>query len=169
MSFIKAAQFIERMIYPIIRIVYKIGMGIILGMMFLTVVDVIGRKFFDAPITGSYELTEFMLALIVFYSVGYTQIQKGHIAMEAFVSRFPPKAQAVIESIVYCVSLGLVSLMTWQLVAHAKRTWIGNNVSGVLNLPLYPFIMASALGSLLFCIVLFVDFLISLGKVKNES
>ncbi len=156
------------MIYPIIRAVHKIGLGILIGMMFLTVVDVTGRKFFDAPITGSYELTEFMLALIVFFSVGYTQIQKGHISMEALVSRFSPRAQSITDSIVYLISIGLGAILTWQLLAHAKRTWIGQHVTGVLNLPLYPFLIAAAFGCLLYCMVLLVDFLTSLEKARNK-
>ncbi len=168
MLFMKSAQFIERTVYPIIRTVHKIGLGILVGMMFLTVVDVTGRKFFDAPIMGSYELTEFMLALIVFFSVGYTQIQKGHIAMEALVSNFSLRAQAITDSIVYLISIGLGSVLTWQLVAHAKRTWIGKHETGVLHLPLYPFLMAAAFGCLLYSLVLLVDFLVSLEKVRKK-
>lgn len=168
MPFMKAAHFVEKTVYPVIRIVHKIGLGILVGMMFLTVVDVTGRKFFDAPITGSYELTEFMLALIVFFSVGYTQIQKGHIAMEALVAKFSPRAQAITDSIVYLTSIGLGAVLTWQLLAHAKRTWIGKHVTGVLNLPLYPFLIAAAFGCLLYCIVLLVDFLVSLEKARKK-
>ncbi len=168
MPFEKAARFIEKTMYPIIGAVYKFGLVILIGMMLLTVVDVIGRKFFDAPITGSYELTEFMLALIVFFSVGYTQIQKGHIAMEALVSRFSPRAQAITDSIVYLISIGLGAVLTWQLVAHAKRTYIGKHETGVLHLPLYPFLIAAAFGCLLYSIVLFVDFLISLEKARKR-
>lgn len=168
MPLIKTAQFVEKAVYPIVRTVFLIGLVILVGMMFLTVVDVTGRKFFDAPITGSYELTEFMLALIVFFSVGYTQIQKGHIAMEALVLKFSPKAQAITDSIVYLISIGLGAVLTWQLLAHAKRTWIGKHVTGVLNLPLYPFLIAAAFGCLLYCIVLLVDFLISLEKVRKK-
>lgn len=168
MLFLKSAQFIERMVYPITRAVYKIGLGILVGMMFLTVVDVTGRKFFDAPITGSYELTEFMLALIVFFSLGYTQIQKGHIAMEALVTKFPPRVQAISDSIVYLISIGLGLVLTWQLVAHAKRTYLGKHVTGVLSLPLYPFLIAAAFGCLLYSMVLLVDFLLSLEKVREK-
>lgn len=160
-------KFLQRAIYPVIDGVHKIGLAILIGMMFLTVVDVIGRKFFDAPVTGSYELTEFMLALIVFFSLGYTQIQKGHIAMEALVSRFSPKAQAVIDCLVYLISIGLGALLTWQLVAHAKRTFLGKHETGVLHLPLYPFLMAAAFGCLLYSLVLLVDFLLSLEKVRE--
>jgi TRAP-type C4-dicarboxylate transport system permease small subunit len=166
--FANLARLLENIFYPIVKAVHKIGLGILVGMMFLTVVDVIGRKFFDTPVTGSYELTELLLALIVFFSVGYTQIQKGHIAMEALVSRFSPRAQAITDSIVYLISIGLGSVLTWQLLAHAKRTLIGKHVTGVLDLPLYPFLIAAAFGCLLYSLVLLVDFLVSLGKVRGK-
>jgi len=168
MIFGKIARLLEKIFYPVIRGVYQIGLGILLVMMFLTIVDVTGRKFFAAPITGSYELTEFLLALLIFTAIGYTQIQKGHIATDVLVSRFSPRAQAYIESVVYLVSLGLASLMTWQLAAQAKRLWLGENVTGVLHLPVHPFLIAAALGSLLFCFALLVDFFYSLEKVRQK-
>ncbi|MBM4277650.1 MAG: TRAP transporter small permease [Deltaproteobacteria bacterium] len=167
MIFTKMAHLLENIFYPVIRGVYKIGLGILLVMMFLTIVDVTGRKFFAAPITGSYELTEFLLALLVFCSIGYTQIQKGHIVTDALVSRFSPRTQAWIDSVVYAISLGVACLLTWQLAAQAKRLWSGQNVTGVLHLPIHPFVIAAAFGSLLFCLVLLVDFLNSLEKVRK--
>ncbi len=168
MIFAKIARLFEKIFYPVIRGVYKIGLGILLVMMFLTIVDVTGRKFFAAPITGSYELTEFLLALLVFSAIGYTQVQKGHIATEALVSRFSQRTQALIESVVYFISLAVSSVMTWQLAAQAKRLWLGKNVTGVLHLPIHPFVIAAAFGSLLFCLALFVDFFNSLQKVRQK-
>lgn len=167
MPLMRIVKFLERAVYPVIATVHKIGLAILIGMMLLTVVDVIGRKFFDAPITGSYELTEFMLALIVFFSLGYTQIQKGHIAMEALVSRFSPRAQAITDSIVSLISIGMGGVLTWQLAAHAQRTYLGKHETGVLHLPLYPFLMAAAFGCLLYSCVLLVDFLHSLEKARK--
>ncbi len=168
MAITKLSQKLENIINPVIKIVHYIGWVILLLMMFLTIVDVTGRKFFSAPITGSYELTEFMLALLIFSSVAYTQIQKGHIAMEALVSKFSPRIQALIDSIVYLVSMILALLLTWQLLEHAKRLKMGNNVTGVLHLPIHPFVIATAIGTLLYFLVLLVDFLKSLEKVKEK-
>lgn len=170
MSLVKISRSLEKIVYPVVRAVHKIGLVILLVMMFLTIVDVAGRKFFASPITGSYELTEFLLSLLVFSAVAYTQIEKGHIVMEALVSRFSQRTQAIIESIVYFISMALASVLTWQLAAHAKRLWLGRNVTGVLHWPIHPFVIAAAVGSLLFSLVLLVDFLNSLDKVrKNES
>ena len=165
----KAAKWVERVTSPPIGIVRKVGLAILLLMMFLTVGDVVGRYFFNAPISGTFELTKFMLALVVFFAIAYTQVRKGHISIDVVVSRFSPRAQAIIDSITYFFSLGLFSLVTWQSAVHANRLFEAHQVSGVLSLPIYPFVIAVAVGSLLFCLVLLVDFLRSLAKaVKHE-
>jgi len=166
----KAAHWVERFVFPLNGVTHKVGLAILLLMMFLTVGDVVGRYFFNAPISGTFELTNFMLALVVFFSIGYTQLRRGHISIDVVVSRFSPRAQAVIDSITYLFSLGLFSLVTWQSAVYASRLFEGHNVSGVLSLPVYPFVITVAFGSLLFCLVLLVDLLSSLAKVvKHES
>lgn len=165
----KAAKWVERLTSPLITIVHRVGLAILLLMMLLTVGNVVGRRFFKAPISGTFELTEFMLALVVFFAIAYTQVRKGHISIDVVVSRFSPRAQAIIASITYFFSLGLFSLVTWQSAVHANRLFEGHNVSGVLSVPIYPFVIAVAVGSLLFCLVLLADFLKSLAKaVKHE-
>ena len=165
----KAAKWVERVTSPLIGIVRRGGLAILLLMMFLTVGNVVGRRFFKTPIPGTIELTELMLALVVFFAIAYTQVRKGHISIDVVVSRFSPRAQAIIDSITYFFSLGLFSLVTWQSAVHANRLFEGHNVSGVLSLPIFPFVIAVAVGSLLFCLVLLVDFLRSLAKaVKHE-
>lgn len=166
----KAAHRVERLASPLNNVVHKIGLAILLLLMFLTVGDVVGRRFFLSPISGTFELTEFMLALVVFLSLGYTQVRKGHISIDVMVSRFSPRTQAIIDSVTYFVSLGLFSLVTWQLAIHANRLLEGHNVSGVLSLPVFPFVIAVAVGSFLYCLVLLVDLLSSMARVvKDES
>ena len=122
----------------------------------------------DAP--GAFELTNFMLVLIVFFSIGYTLIRQGHISIDVVVSHFSPRTQAVIDCITYFLSLGLFSLVTWQSAVYAGRLFEGHNISGVLSLPIYIFVIAAAFGSLLFCLVLLVNILSSLAKaVQHES
>lgn len=165
----KAAHWVERFISPLNGVAHRVGLAVLFLMMFLTVGDVAGRYFFNRPISGTFELTNFMLALVVFFSIGYTQLRKGHISIDVVVSRFSPRAQAVIDSITYLFSLGLFSLVAWQSAVYANRLFEGHNVSGVLSLPIYPFVITVAFGSLLFCLVLLVDLLSSLAKVVKHE
>lgn len=166
----KIAHWVERFASPLNGVVHKVGLAVLFLMMILTVGDVVGRYFFNNPISGTFELTTLMLALVVFFSIGYTQLRRGHISIDVLVSLFPSRVQAVIDSVTCLFSLVLFSLVAWQSAVYAGRLFEGHNVSGVLSLPLYPFVIMVAFGSLLFCLVLLVDLLSSLAKVvKHES
>ncbi|MBM3609644.1 MAG: TRAP transporter small permease, partial [Alphaproteobacteria bacterium] len=56
--------------------------GVLLLLTFLTVVDVVLRYFFNAPFRGSLELTEYAMALIVFFSLAYAGWTGAHIAVD---------------------------------------------------------------------------------------
>ncbi len=144
-------------------------MAILLFMMFLTVGDVIARYFFNKPVPGTFELTNLMLPLLVFFGLAYTQVRKGHISIDIVISRFPARVRAIADSISSFLSLSLFALVVWQSAVYAHRLWQGHIVSGVLAWPVYPFLIAAAFGSLLFCFVLLGNLLDSLAKaVKRE-
>ena len=65
----KTADLINLITRPIVRLLKSIAMGILLIMMFLTAMDVIFRYMFNRPITGSYELIEFMMAILVSFGI----------------------------------------------------------------------------------------------------
>jgi TRAP-type C4-dicarboxylate transport system permease small subunit len=158
----------ERIVFPIAEIMHKIGLGILFLLMALTVGDVVGRYFLAAPIPGTFEVTNFMLALIVFLTLGYTQVQKGHIRIDILVARFSPRTQAILDAINYSLSLLLFSLVIWQTAMHAKRLWVGHNVSGILSWPIYPFVIFVAFGTLVFSLVLLVNLLGAIAKAVEQ-
>ena len=88
MGLARAVRRLERYVSPIAEVMHKIGLAILLLMMFLTVGDVLGRYFFAMPIPGTFEVTNFMLALIVFLTLGYTLVRKGHISIDLIICRY---------------------------------------------------------------------------------
>lgn len=160
---------IERFVFTVVKLINKAGLGILFIMMLLTVADVVGRYFFNFPIAGAFELTEVMLSLLVFFSIAYTQVNKGHISIDIIISRLSPMKKVIMDTIMYFICLILAILLTWQLGVHAKRLWVGGNVSGVLEIPYYPFVILITFGSALFCLVLIFDFLHSLAKVLRHE
>ena len=88
-------SFVERTI----RFVATIGMVFVLPLMLITTADVVGRGFFNKPIAGTFELSEYMLAVIILLGAAYTQQVKGHVAVDFLTSRFSTKTQALCQSI----------------------------------------------------------------------
>lgn len=94
---------LERGIQRLSRAINGIGVGFLALMMFLTGTDVTLRYIFNRPIAGAYELTELMMVILVFWGLSYTQLEKGHVAIELVFSRLPKTAQAIVDIIVYCL------------------------------------------------------------------
>lgn len=162
---------LEKITLTINNILHKISSVLLFLLMFLTTADVIGRYFFNNPITGTYELTSLALALMIFFSLGSGQISKDHIEIDFLTSKMPAKVQEVLSGAASLILFILMSLTTWQLIEFTKRTWQGNELSGDLGLPLYIFIALTVLGALSFTLTFLLEAFQSFLKAvnKNES
>jgi TRAP-type C4-dicarboxylate transport system permease small subunit len=137
-------------------------------MMFLTAMDVLLRYFFNRPISGAMELTEYMMVILVSLGLAYCGFVKGHVSVEVLTSRFSPKVQSILNCITYFLSFVFFLLVTWQSIKYIRLTFKSNLVSAVLHIPTFPFIAVLALGSLVFSLVLLADFLDYLSKGLNQ-
>ena len=164
----KCAHFIERFSYPTSRLVNSVGAIVLAMMMFLIAGDVTLRYCFRSPITGSVELVELMMVVVVFLAIAYTASQKGHVAIELVVSHFPQRAQAIIDIFTCFLSLGLIALIIWRSVVRANSVLLANHVSAVLSIPIYPFVFIIALGCALLAIVLLANLLDALARAVKK-
>lgn len=158
--------YLEKVIVPINKLGYYIASFLVCCLMILTFADVTGR-YLIRPVTGTYELTGIFLSLIVFLSLGYTQIQKGHISIGVLVEKFPPRVQAIVDVVTYLVILITLILMTQQTWIYAERS--SNNVTGELGIPVYLFIFIGGIGILLFALAILLDLLKAIQKAVSNS
>jgi TRAP-type C4-dicarboxylate transport system permease small subunit len=113
--------------------------------MMLTVVDVFMRYFFTRPITGTTELTEFMMVILIL-SVVPAALARRHISVDVLTGRLTPKGQALFDAVTLTASSWLVALMGWRAF-HACVFMIRNDVrSPALDIPLYPFYVVVGAG-----------------------
>jgi TRAP-type transport system small permease protein len=154
---------------------HSVAMIVLLLLMFLTVGDVVGRYLVGfipglGPIPGAFELTEFMLAVIVLTAIGHTQMKEGHISIDLIVERFSPRVRAIIDTVTHFLSLAMFALVTWRTIKYAQLLYESNDVSGVLRLPVYPFLVVAAISTFMFCLAMLSSFLQSLKKaISNEA
>jgi TRAP-type C4-dicarboxylate transport system permease small subunit len=136
-------------------------------MMLLTFLDVTGR-FVWKPITGTHEITYLALALIIFFTLGYTQQKGGHISIGFLIDKLNKRSQAVIDIVTYIVMLILISLLVRSMFAYGNQ--MGSGVTGDLGLPTSVFVYACAIGAILYALTIIIDLLKALQTVvtKNE-
>jgi TRAP-type C4-dicarboxylate transport system permease small subunit len=140
-------------------------------MMCLTAADVVGRYIFNSPILGVFELTEFMVLILIFSFLAYSQSQKAHVSVDLLVMRFPKKLQNYVELFNHTICLILMALITWMGFNKALELREVGEASPNLQIPDYPFVFFLAFGCLVVCIEYIIDLLrlISGRKERNAA
>jgi len=118
---------------------------ILTAMMFLTAVDVCMRYLFNSPLTGSFELVEFMMVLLIPFSIVYCASENSHVQVDIIVERFPKGIRSFFMFTANLLSLILFLLITWQTVIYVIEEYDSKLTSAVLYIPVFPFIGALAL------------------------
>lgn len=140
--------------------------GAVIAMMLLTTTDVIMRAF-RHPIPGAYEMVGLIGSVAASFSLAYTSIEKGHIAVEFLVSRFSAPAQALISAANALIASIFFALITWQSVLYGTDFLLRNEVSMTIQMPIYPFVYGVAAGCGVLCPVLLVEFLGAIRKYRS--
>ena len=154
----RASRTLAKIISGTSRGANAIALTILMLMALLTLADVIGRSRFNAPISGAYELTELLFVIVVALVLGYSAIRGSHVRIDIIVSRFPEKAQYVIDAISYIVSSAFFLVASWRVVLQAIQVNSQGTLSGILGIPLYPFYWVLAFGFFLTGLMFLVNF-----------
>lgn len=149
------------------RIFNGLGCGVLMLLMVLTVADVTGRYFFNRPLVGMFELTEFMLVSLVFMGMGHTPTKSGHLSVTIFTERRSPRTRFLLRLFNALLSSGLLLLVAAKSFSYSLRIKEAGEVSATLQIPVYPFIMLVSFGALSMAIGLILTITQSLDPKKN--
>lgn len=128
--------------------------AVVIGLLMLIVVaDVCGRYFFNSPITGASELACFMMIIVVFPALAWAAITEKHVKVDILMSHFPPRVQAIFDSITLLTALGIYIIITWRSVLESMAV---HNVTSLLRLPHAPFYWIMTVGFAVFCLSIIV-------------
>lgn len=126
---------------------------------FLTTIDVFLRYFFNHPLTGVYDLVGLMGAVVAAFSMPYTLLQKGHVAVEFLMQRLSKQKQLIIETITHLVSISLFLTIAWQCMILAQEMADTGEVTQTLLLPFYPVVYCMAVCFALLSLAIFTNLL----------
>lgn len=119
-----------------------LGLGaglILLSLVMITAVDVVGRYVFAAPLKGAFELTEILVAALVFAALPLTTERREHVEVDLLspLSRGP--LGRATDLLVGLFSAGLLLIFAWRLWVYALQLMHDGAATNALGLPLAPF------------------------------
>lgn len=153
----------KRVIRRITYSVCAVGMFLAIPLMLITTGDVISRSFFNKPIPGTLELSEYMLSIIILLGAAYTQQVKGHVGVDFLTKRFSKRTQGVLEIFTTLASMFIVVIIVWQGYVEGIHE---KTVSDMLRVPQWPFRLLVAIGGFLLLLELFIDLFNAIARVR---
>lgn len=143
-----------------------------LGIMILIIsIHVLGRYLFNKPLTGSIELVELLSVVVVFCSIAYTQLMKGHVTVDVLTRLMPWKVQRILISVMWFLGAFLFLALAWQgvILGQADVSPI-LATSTILSIPIAPFKFVLAIGAFIVGIKMLLDcFCVGGLETKSKS
>jgi TRAP-type transport system small permease protein len=123
----------DRVVAPALGVVAAV---MLFAMMTLTCADVIGRYFFSRPVFGGFELTEMLLAAMIFVGLPLVTLRNEHVTVDVFDAITPPwffRLQHIAACLIGTVATAYLS---WRLWIRAMTMDAGGETTGQLKIKL---------------------------------
>ena len=140
----------------------------LIAMIVLTCANIFSRLFW-IPVRGTYELMGFMGAVVASFALGYTQIKRGHIAVNILVNSFSEKTQRILNGVNHTVCMVFFSLAAWKISEKATTIKNTGEVTETLRIVYHPFVYGVAIGCAVLALVFFADIVKVLNPKKDRS
>lgn len=138
----------------------------ILALLTLTIItEIFMRTFWGNQITGTVEITGYVLVYITFLGAAWLLRDDGHVKMDLILSILKPEIQVILNIITSILGAIVCFIITWY---GAKATWYSyqTNYMAVseLEVPIFIIIFIIPVGSFL----LFIQFLRRVSHYLRE-
>lgn len=159
----------EKIIARIVRTAGMASTVLLVIMMMLTVVDVILRHFFDSPIHGSMELTEYLMVCVGTLGLAWCALEGGHIKVDLIVSRLSQRKQNFINSFNYVLLTGVSGLIAWRTIVRAGTLQDLGVASAMLDIPRWPFVLVVSFSYLLLFVTAIVLLIYAISALMSKA
>jgi TRAP-type C4-dicarboxylate transport system permease small subunit len=136
--------------------------------MVITLIDVIGAKTFAWRLPGSIDIVMVSQAVAIAFAAAMLLILDRHVQVTFFFDRMSRRTQAVTESIVHFLELGLFILIVWRLFVFGHYMQTGGEGTMTIRIPLYPFGYGMAVAFIPVCLVIILRLVNSLARAVGR-
>lgn len=110
------------------------------GIMGLTFVDVMGRKFFSGSLPGALELTELLMVVVIFTSLPLVALAGEHVVFDALDRWLPRWLQRAQQSLMELFCAAAMAGLAWLMWTKAGQLSEYGDTTSQLKLPLGVFV-----------------------------
>jgi TRAP-type transport system small permease protein len=145
----------------------RIAGGILFFMMLLTLIDVLLRKFWSQGILGGLELSEFMLAGVVFCTLAQAEIDDRHIHVDLIAGLNHARLGKSVTAFVQLLSALMMGAIAVSSFLYSMSVRAAGEVSLDLGIPRYPLVLLATLGCALLGLVMLIRCCLTFSAMRR--
>jgi TRAP-type C4-dicarboxylate transport system permease small subunit len=108
--------------------------AVLAALMLLTCVDVAGRYLFNSPVYGAFELTEMMLAALIFAALPLVSLRNDHVTVDLFDPVTPDGLLRVQHVAACAIGATCTAYLAWRLWIRAGNLLAAGETTAQLKL-----------------------------------
>lgn len=166
---------VDAVITRVIKYTSYVSAVCLVGIMLVTFVNVIGEKLrsLGLPTTGipaSTEIVSYLHVPVVFLSMAFVTLDRGHVRIDMLTSKFPKWLENICITLGYLLGAGITSFISWRAFIQMGKFIERHKMSSVsgVGFPLWPFALITAVGFALLALSL-IWAIIRLYAMKNKE
>lgn len=122
----------------LMRVLAVFGASLLFGTMVVTCVDVVGRYFLNKPLPGGFELTEIMMAALIFLGMPLVTLSGEHIKVDLLDLFVSARVRWIQDGFAHLIGCGVSALLAWTLWVKAGQVAAYQDHTETLGIPLAP-------------------------------
>lgn len=136
------------------------------GIMVLTFLDVGGRKLLDHSITGSLEMTELLMVVVIFGALPLVSERGEHVVFDSLDGFLPSTVQKIQRTLVHLLCGGALIALGWLMWQTGQEFSSTGETTAQLKILKSPFIYGMGV---LCAFTGFIHLTLMLNPMRNES
>ena len=137
--------------------------------MLLLIVDFFSRGI-SMPIQGVGEIAVFVMVATVYLGLAHTEQTRGNVRVTAVISRFSPRAQSLINVLVYLLATATMTVVLWAVSLNAVKAFYSHEaVAGTVPLLVWPVKFVIVLGCFLYLVQIVLNTVEEFQKLVSSK
>lgn len=168
-SLFKPKMWVSSLEFLFERVLAYTAACVMFVMMAVTLVDVVGRDLFSAPLPGGFEITELLLASLIFLGLPMVTAESAHVDVDLLDSTVPAFLKPLQNILIGVVNIAAFGILSWMLWKFAIRTYEYEDTTAVLQIPYAGLVFLMAICSSLSTLALIVMLIFKRGQKLFSS
>lgn len=122
----------DRLVVPLLN---RVAAVMLFSLMLLTCIDVAGR-YFGHPIFGAFELTEVLLAALIFAGLPLVTLRNDHVTVDLFDAVTPDWLLRIQHVGACAIGFVCIAFVSWRLWLRAVHLAAAGETTGQIKIPL---------------------------------